>query len=293
MRWIGAATLFVGLALGARLALAAPLGIVAAENFYGDIARQIGGPDVAVTSVLSSPDQDPHAFEVSASIARRVADARVVIYNGVGYDPWAARLLTASRPTSARTAIEVAALVGARPGDNPHLWYRPATMPALARRLARALTTLDPGHAAAYAARLAAFGRSMAALDGRIAALRRARAGTAVTATEPVFGYMAEALGLRMRNARFQRAIMNGTEPGARTIAGFEHDLRTHAVAALICNRQTGAALALRMRAVAAEAGVPVVEVTETEPEGTNYQQWMLAQLDALDRALATGRGVP
>ena len=290
MRWVAAAALFIALAMPA--ARAAPLGIVAAENFYGDIARQIGGPDVAVASVLSSPDQDPHAFEAGASTARRLAEARLVIYNGAGYDSWAAKLLSASR-LGARTVIEAATLVGEKTGDNPHLWYKPATMPALARRLAQAVATLDPAHAAAYAARLAAFEKSMAPLADRIAALRRAHAGTAVTATEPVFGYMAGALGLRVRNGRFQLAIMNGTEPGARDIAAFENDLRTHAVAALIYNRQTGAALAVRMRAIATEAGVPVVEVTETEPVGMTYQQWMLSQLDALDRALAKGRRRP
>jgi zinc/manganese transport system substrate-binding protein len=180
--------------------------------------------------------------------------------------------------------------MGAAPGGNPHLWYRPATMPALARRLERALAALDPAHAGSYAARLAAFDRSMAPLLARIAALRHAHAGTAVTATEPVFGEMADALGFAMRNRRFQLAIMNGAEPGARDIAGFERDLRTRAVAALIVNRQTGAGLAARMRAIAIEAGVPVVAVTETEPEGMTYQNWMLSQLDHLARALEQGR---
>jgi zinc/manganese transport system substrate-binding protein len=287
-----AATLAVAVP-GWPAAGAAPLGVVAAENFYGDIARQIGGPQVAVTSILSRPDQDPHEFEASAETARRIADARVVVYNGAGYDPWAARLLAGSGAQSSgssRVVIEVAALMQTRPGGNPHLWYRPATMPALARRLARALATLDPAHAGSYAARLVAFETSMAPLFARIAALRHAHAGTAVTATEPVFGAMADALGLDMRNKRFQLAIMNGAEPGARDIAGFQHDLRTRAVAALIVNRQTGAGLAARMRAVAVEAGVPVVAVTETEPDGMTYQHWMLSQLDDLARALANAR---
>ena len=128
----------------------------------------------------------------------------------------------------------------------------------------------------------------MARLRERIATLRSKHGGTPVTATEPVFGYMAAALGLEMRNGRFQLAVMNGTEPGASAIAAFEKDLRTRAVKVLLHNTQTTQALAQRMRAIATEAGVPVVSVTETAPPGQSYQAWMLAQLDELDRALAS-----
>jgi zinc/manganese transport system substrate-binding protein len=271
------------LAIGA--AHAAPLKIVAAENFYGDIARQIGGADVAVTSILTNPDRDPHAFEAGAATARAIADAKLFIYNGADYDPWAEKLLAAS-PSSARAVIVVAGLVHKRAGDNPHLWYLPAAMPAVGEALADRLARLDPARQAAYSRRLAEFLRSMQPLDRRIAELRGKYAGTPATATEPVFGYMADALGLRMRNARFQRAVMNDTEPGASDIAGFETDLRSHAVKVLLYNRQTSDQLTRRMREIATLAGVPVVGVSETEPPGEDYQQWMLSQLDALDRAL-------
>ncbi len=277
-------SLIVGiLAIGA--AHAAPIEVVAAENFYGDIARQIGGADVAVTSILTNPDQDPHAFEASAATARAIADAKLLIYNGADYDPWAEKLLAAS-PSSARAVIVVAALVHKRAGDNPHIWYLPAAMPAVGEALADRLATLDPARQAAYSRRLAAFLRSMQPLDRRIAELRGKYAGTPATATEPVFGYMADALGLRMRNAHFQRAVMNDTEPSAGDIAGFETDLRSHAVKVLLYNRQTGGRLTSRMREIAAAAGVPAVGVSETEPPGKDYQRWMLSQLDALDRAL-------
>jgi zinc/manganese transport system substrate-binding protein len=127
----------------------------------------------------------------------------------------------------------------------------------------------------------------MKPLDQRIAGLRRKYAGTAVTATEPVFGYMADALGLQMRNGRFQLAVMNETEPSAADIAVFEKDLRSRAVRVLIYNSQTSEALTRHMREIAEQAGVPVVGVTETEPRGKDYQEWMLSQLDAIDRALA------
>ena len=265
-----------------------PLKIVAAESVYGDIARQIGGSDVMVTSVFVSPNQDPHEFEPSASTARAIADARLVIYNGADYDPWAAKLLGASKTAASREVIEVARLVHKKAGDNPHFWYEAAAMSALASTLVAKMSEIDAVHRNGYAERGEAFATAMAPLQDRIAALRKKHAGTPVTATEPVFDYMAQALGLRMRNGRFQLAVMNGTEPGAAAIAAFEKDLRTRAVKVLLYNTQTTQALAERMRTIAKEAGLPVVSITETAPPGQSYQAWMLAQLDELDRALGT-----
>ena len=262
-----------------------PIRVVAAENVYGDIARQIGGANVAVQSILTSPSQDPHEFEASVSTARAMADARLVIYNGVGYDPWAVKLLAASGAPG-RQIIEVAKLAHKEPGDNPHLWYDPATVSAFSEVLATKLMQLDSEHGQDYARGLAAFDIAMQSVQQKIAALRGQYAGTPVTATEPVFDYMADAIGLSMRNSRFQLAMMNGTEPGAGAIAAFEHDLRTHAVKVLLYNRQTSGALAERMRRIAEQAGVPVVAISETEPPSMSYQEWMLGQLDALDRAL-------
>ncbi len=175
---------------------------------------------------------------------------------------------------------------GRKAGANPHLWYDIAAVAALATALAGTLTQLDPAHRSDYAEQLAAFEASMGPLREKIAALRKKYAGTPVTATEPLFDYMATSLGLTMRNGRFQLAVMNGTEPSAAAIAAFEKDLRTRAVKVLLYNTQTQPALAQQMRALAIEVGVPVVAMTETEPEGKRYQEWMLSQLDALDRAL-------
>ena len=182
--------------------------------------------------------------------------------------------------------LEVAGLVHKKAGANPHVWYETAAISALAETLAAKLKQLDPAHAFDYAGRLAAFESSMGPLRQRIATLRAKYAGTPVTATEPVFDYMADALGLTMRNGRFQLAVMNGTEPSAAAIAAFETDLRTRAVKVLLYNTQTGQALAEHMRTLASQAGVPVVAITETAPAGKSYQEWMASQLDALDRAL-------
>jgi zinc/manganese transport system substrate-binding protein len=266
-------------------AAAHPVPVVAAENFYGDVARQIGGGDARVISILSSPDQDPHLFEVSPAVGRAVSGARIVVYNGIDYDPWMAKLVGATRAPG-RRVIVVADLIGRNAGDNPHIWYDPATMRACARALADALSTEDPHHRTDYQQRLDKFEASLAPVQARIAALRQRLAGTPVTATEPVFGYMFAALGMAVRNERFQLAVMNNTEPSASDIAAFEQDLRTHAVKLLVYNSQASDPVAQRMERLARASRIPVVGVTETEPPSKTYQTWMMAALDAVDTAL-------
>jgi zinc/manganese transport system substrate-binding protein len=282
----GLLCLLVATALGLASAEAAPLRIVAAENFYGDVAAQLGGPEVMVVSILNDPDQDPHLFEVSASAARAVAGAAIVVFNGAGYDPWMEKLLSAS-PVAGRETIEIAKLLHKAPGENPHLWYDPRTMPVFADALAAALARHDPAHQPLYEARRARFEAALKPLTDKIASLKQRYAGTQVTATEPVFGYMAAAIGLAMRNEGFQRAVMNDTEPGATEIAAFQNDLRGHAVKLLIYNRQTSEGLTRKMQALAKQSGVPVVGVSETEPAGMTYQAWMLSELDQLAAALS------
>lgn len=263
----------------------APVPIMAAENFYGDIAQQVGGPGVKVTSVLSNPDQDPHLFEASPSVVRGISAARIVVYNGIDYDPWMVKLLGAAR-SSDRKTIVVADLMGKKPGDNPHIWYDPATMLALAQALADTLISADPARRAGYGQRLAAFQASVQPIQAKIARLRERLAGTPATATEPVFGYMFDALGMPVRNQSFQLSVMNDTEPSASDIAAFEDDLKTHKAKLLVYNSQASNPIAARMEKLARAAHVPVVGATETEPAGKGYQAWMMGELDAIDRAL-------
>ena len=277
--------LLCAMATISSVAYADPIKIVAAENFYGDIARQIGGPDVAVTSILNNPDQDPHLFEVSPSVGRDVSAAGIVIYNGIDYDPWMAKLLASARSADRKTIV-VAELAGRKTGDNPHIWYDPATMVALARTLSATLIAEDPAHKTNYDQRLAAFEASVKPIQVKIDELRQRLAGTSATATEPIFGYMFDALGMQVRNQAFQLAVMNNTEPSASDIAAFENDLKTHQVKLLIYNNQATDPIAERMQKIAKAAGVPVVGASETEPPGKNYQSWMMTELDAIDRAL-------
>src|SRR5262252_1642114 len=280
-----ALTLIIG---QARTACAADsqIAVVAAENFYGDIARQIGGDRVAVVSIMSSPDQDPHLFETTPGTVRQIAKAQIVIANGANYDPWMEKLLAAT-PRAGRVVITAADLTGRKAGDNPHLWYDPKTMPAVATAIAEALSKADAAHASDYAARLNTTLATLERVAARVAQLKAKHAGSAVTATEPVFGPMAEALGLTMRNQRFQLAMMNDTEPSARDLAAFERDLRERAVKVLIYNSQVSEKLTERLRDIAIKSKVPVVGVTETMPANTSFQDWVLGELDAIDKALS------
>jgi zinc/manganese transport system substrate-binding protein len=246
---------------------AEPIGIVAAESVYGEVAASVGGTHVTVTSVLANPDADPHLFETGAAAARAVADAAIVVYNGAGYDAWMDKLLAAA-PVNGRTAIVAADLIGRPAGGNPHVWYAPPTLPAVARAIAAELSRRDPAGAADFAAGAADFEASLSPVAARIARIRAAHHGLAVTATEPVFGDMAEALGFRMLNESFQRAVMNETEPSPAEIAGFEQSLKSGQAKLLFYNAQVADDTSARLVAIARAAHVPVVAVTETAPAG-------------------------
>ena len=279
------AAAFAASALVAAPALADPVKIVAAENFYGDVASQIGGDAVAVTSILTNPDQDPHLFEASAETAKALADAKVVIVNGVDYDPWMEKLLSAHKSTG-RKEIVVASLVGRKAGDNPHLWYDPDYVKAAAKALAADLAAVDPARKADYDKGEAQFLDSLKPLDAKIADMRQKYAGQPVIASEPVFGYQAGLIGLKVHNEKFALAVMNNAEPTASEVAAFENDLKGHKVKAMLYNAQASEPAVARLVQMAKDNGIPVVGVSETEPPGATYQQWMLGQLDALDAAL-------
>jgi len=282
------AAAFAASALVAAPALADPVRIVAAENFYGDVAAQIGGDDVAVTSILSNPDDDPHLFEASASTAKALAGAKVVIVNGVDYDPWMEKLLSANKAPG-RKEIVVAQLVGRKAGDNPHLWYEPSYVKAAAEALVADLDAIDPAHKADYDKSEAQFLDSLKPLDAKIADMRKKYAGAPVIASEPVFGYQAGLIGLKVHNEKFALAVMNNAEPTASEVAAFESDLKGHKVKAMLYNAQASEPAVGRLVQMAKDNNIPVVGVSETEPPGSTYQQWMLAQLDALDAALGGG----
>lgn len=277
--------------------------IVAAENFYGDIAAQLAGPNAQVSSVLKNAAADPHLFEPAISTARAVADADLVVYNGLSYDVWMEKLLAGTRSAHRRVVAAAAVSRHAAPDTpgvapsphgasdrNPHLWYDPSVVRGVARAITMQLIEIDPADRARYEARLDRFLESLGPVDAAIAELRTRFAGTVVTATEPLAQYLIDAIGLATINRRFQLSVMNGTEPSARDTADFERSLRDHRARALIYNSQVAGSAVQRLLGIAKQSRVPVVGMTETEPPGVGYQQWMLAQLHALGRALESAR---
>ena len=269
-------------------AFADPVKVVAAENFYGDLASQIGGANVAVTSILSNPDEDPHLFEASPETAKALSDAKIVIVNGVDYDPWMEKLLSAHNAPG-RKEIIVGKLVGHKPGDNPHLWYDPAYMKAAGKALVADLIAVDPAHKADYEQGYAKFLDSLKPLDDKIAAMRKSYAGQPVTASEPVFGYQAGLIGLKVHNEKYALAIMNNAEPTPSEVAAFENDLKGKKVKAMLYNAQASEPAVGKLVQLAKDNNIPVVGVSETEPPNSTYQDWMMGQLNALDKALSGG----
>jgi zinc/manganese transport system substrate-binding protein len=269
-------------------AFADPVKVVAAENFYGDLASQIGGANVVVTSILSNPDDDPHLFEASPDTAKALTDAKIVIVNGVDYDPWMEKLLSAHKAPD-RKEIIVARLVGHKPGDNPHLWYDPAYMKAAAKALVADLIAVDPAHKADYEQGEAKFMDSLKPLDDKIATMRKAYAGQPITASEPVFGYQAGLIGLKVHNEKYALAVMNNAEPTPSEVAAFENDLKGHKVKVMMYNAQASEPAVGKLVQLAKDNNIPVVGVSETEPPNSTYQDWMMGQLNALDKALAGG----
>ncbi|MGE0146536.1 MAG: metal ABC transporter solute-binding protein, Zn/Mn family [Parvibaculaceae bacterium] len=276
--------LLLSLAAASQTGAAEPIKIVAAENFYGDVVKQIGGDAVDVVSILTNPDQDPHLFEASPSVARDISDAKIVIANGVDYDPWIDALLGAS-PSQDRKVIVVGDLAGKKAGDNPHLWYDPRNVVAMARELSSVLSRQDTANKSLYARRLADFEASLRPLTEQIAQIKSRYAGAPVAATEPVFGYMFEAMGLDVKETSFQNSVMNDTEPSASDVANFENDHRNHKLRQLVYTSQATDPAAERLKSLAEAAGIPVVGATETQPDGKTYQSWMMSEVTGVGKA--------
>lgn len=278
--------LFIIISMFAITAHAKIFNIVAAENFYGDIAKQIGGPYVVVSSILNNPNQDPHLFSASPSTARLIANADIIVYNGAAYDAWMERLLSANTGSPSKPTIVIADLIHKTTTANPHLWYDPATMPAYAEALTAMLIQQDPTQRDFYQQRLQLFKQHYQTLLTKIAQLKQHYNGAPISATEPLFNYMADAIGLNMHDQSFQIKIMNDAVPSATEISDFEKNLRTHQVRALLYNNQVSDPVTQRMQLIAQQAGIPIVGVSETQPPDKDFVAWMMSQLDALDKAL-------
>jgi zinc/manganese transport system substrate-binding protein len=267
---------------------------IGAENEYGNVLGQIGGRYVHVTSLLQDPNTDPHAFEASPRVAEEVAAAQLIVQNGIGYDTWLSRIESAS-PDRSRKVIVAQHVLGLPDSTpNPHLWYDPATMPAVAKVIASDLSALQPAHRAYFRTRLAAFDRSLRPWLGAIARFKAAYPGAHAATSEPVADYLLTAMGIQnLTPFRFQADIMNGVDPSPQDIALENGLFSQHKVQVFAYNQQVTSALTTSIRQNALKAGVPVVGVYETMPPGFTYQSWMLAEANALQKAVASKISTP
>ncbi len=270
-----------------------PPQVVAAEGVWGSIVAALAGPEAQVHSIISNPAQDPHSYEPTAADARALATAQLAVVNGIGYDPWARRLLDAN-PQSGRLVLDVGRSLHIPDTGNPHRWYDPGDVDAVARAITADLEALDPPEAAAYRRRLTTFQRvTLAPYHRLIAAVRHRYAGVAVGASESVFAPLAPALGLRLLTpASFMKAVSEGNELGAGDTATASAQIAHHAIRVWIVNAQNLTPEIDRLTAQARAAGIPVVTITETpSPAGADFAAWQTAQLIRLATALHTATG--
>jgi len=262
--------------------------VVAAENFYGDIVAQLGGDRVHVTSIISDPQADPHLYESDARDAAAIAGARVVIENGLGYDDFVDKLVSASGGSD-RTVLTVADVLGVHGNDaNPHLWYDIPRVPEVARAIVDALSKADPAGAQQYEAALKTFDASLQPLNDAIEQIKTRHPHAPVAYTERVAGYLLAAAGLDVKSLPgFAAAIEDGNEPNASDTAAMDDLMTNHGVKVVLYNSQAESPVTQHVRDLARKNGVPVVGVSETIPrKGQRYQDWQLEQVRALLTAL-------
>lgn len=264
------------------------LQVVAAENFWGSIVSQIGGSHVQVLSIVSDPNADPHEYESNASDARAVSSAAYVIENGVGYDSWMDKLLSAGGSNPNRKVLNVGTLVGKQEGDNPHLWYNPAFVNHAASQIEQDLIAIDPADKVDYEENYATFQSKVAEYQNRIASIKQNYAGTKVAATEDIFAYLATAAGVNLISPpAFIEAVAEGNDPPADSVVQFENQLKAKEPVVLVYNEQTVTPLTENIKALAAQENIPVIGVTETiQPPDATFEEWMNAEIIDLQNAL-------
>ncbi len=265
---------------------AAQINIVAAENFYGQLAKEIGGNQVNVQSIISNPDSDPHLFTTSPSTSKVLSQAQIIIYNGADYDSWMQQMLN-NVDRSKVIIINVADLVGVKSGQNPHIWYKPTTFPKLAQVVAQKINQLSPQNKTQVNNNLQKFITENQKTNQLINQVKSKYANTPVTATEPVFGYMADALGFQMQGLDFQWKIMNDTDPTPKMIANYQALLTGKKVKILFYNSQVSDSITKNMQNLAKQNSIPIVGVTETMPNNQSINQWLTSEISATENALS------
>jgi zinc/manganese transport system substrate-binding protein len=290
--------LVVGIAVAAALtACGAPgtggsgtgtLQVIAGENFWGNMAAQLGGSHVSVTSIVTNPNTEPHEYESSATDARAFATADYVIVNGAGYDDWGQKLLSAN-PSQSRKVLTVADLLNKKAGDNPHFWYNPDWVEKVADRITTDYQAMDSADSSYFTQQRQAFATALKPYHDAIAHIRSTFTGVPVGSTESIFVYMAQALGVNLISPpEFMQAISEGTDPPAQTVAQFQDQISHHQIKLLVYNTQTSTPITDNLKQLATKNGIPVVGISETvEPTTASFQDWQTKQLNSLQAGLS------
>lgn len=269
------------------------INVVAAENFWGSLAAQLGGSHVHVTSIINNPDADPHDYEPTAADGRAIAAAKLVIINGVGYDTWATKLAD-TNPGPNRTTLTVGDLVGAKAGDNPHRWYNPDNVRAVIDQITADYKKADPANASFFDGQHnTVINTNLKGYFDTISQIKSSYAGTPVGASESIFAMMSPALGLNLVTPPgFLKAISEGTDPTAADKATTDAQIKNKQVKVYVYNSQNATPDVQGQVNAAKAEGIPVTTITETmTPAGASFQQWQIAQLGALQKALAQATG--
>jgi zinc/manganese transport system substrate-binding protein len=286
--------------LGAIVALATACGsstpsgsgtinVVAAENFWGSIATQLAGSHAAVRSIITNPQTDPHAYEPTASDARAIAGAAMVIENGAGYDPWAQKLIDAN-PSGSRAVLDVGKLNGVAEGGNPHMWYSPAFVRKVIDAITSQLQQFDSVKSTYFATQHDTFiSTGLTQYNDLRAEIKRKYAGAPVGATESIFSYLAADVGLNLISPPgFLKAISEGTDPTAADKATMDSQITSKQIKVLVFNSQNSTPDVQALVDKARAKGIPVTSMTETlNPANLTFQDWQSKQLQALRDALA------
>ncbi|NEY19024.1 zinc ABC transporter solute-binding protein [Bacillus ginsengihumi] len=252
--------------------------IVAAEDFYGEVAKAVLGNHGTVTSIINKPSMDPHDFEATTGTAKTVNKADIVIYNGIGYDGWMKKLTQSSKNDDQKVIAVGEDVMNKQEGDNEHLWYNPTTVPKLADKIADELSALDSKHKKDYEANAAAYKKDIQAIQDEINKLKKNSNGAKVNVSEPVFDYALQAMGYKEGNEHFSKAVEDGNDPSPSDIAQMQEDVKKHRIAFFVDNIQATDSTVKNIVNLCKKYNVPVVKVTETLPTGKDYKTWMLDQ---------------
>jgi len=283
-KWLYGALVLTGVLMivlngcGRKTQTSNKLHIVASLNFYGETAKAVAGKYGTVTSIIKSPNVDPHDFEPTTNSAKAVAKADVVVYNGLGYDSWMQRLISSDSEGNVKALNVGKSVMNKQTGDNPHLWYNDQTMAKLANRLAKIYAKKDPKHRKQFEANAKNYVASLKVIQKKVAALKQNRQKSLVDVSEPVFNYALTKMGYKINNSHFALAVENGSDPSAQDIRQMQKDIKQHKIAFFVNNPQASDAIVKNMVTLAKKHNVPVLNVTETQPSNKTYIEWMTDQ---------------